>query len=382
MKKNIVTSILILTFIISCTSIQDYGEIQNDHNFISLEIAKAPSFKLETLIKDVTYIKLEVNKNSIIGDVDKILYLNERFYIFDKQITKSVFVFSKNGKFLYKINRQGHGPGEYILPIGFDVDSFENIYIGDNATRKILRYDKSGNFVDDIHCEFYFEDFSYIGNGKILINSVYTDGKPIMTLGIWDSNDDKIKRIVPSRDVYDDLDVPSFSSQNLFKSDSIIYVNPPFSNFIYKVYPNQITKAFNFNQEFCPPIEFIIDLKSDINITLRNNKYIIGVRDIYETSDFIYMKYLKQFPTNLVISKKTMNPLSYYKINDKRYLSDEQIYGIANNCFVSLIKPETANNKWKEKVNNSTLSVEQKSKLLSFNTESNPIVCLIEFNQF
>ena len=60
------------------------------------------------------HIVLETTPESTIGTIDKLIVRENKIYIMDKEITKSLFVFSIEGKFLYKINRAGRGPGEYI----------------------------------------------------------------------------------------------------------------------------------------------------------------------------------------------------------------------------------------------------------------------------
>lgn len=94
------------------------------------------SFQLDTVqasdvnpVCEVKYIPLELTDNSLIGSIDKILYRNKHFYIFDKSANMGILIFNENGKFIKVLNRTGEGPGEYIAPIDFDVDAEGNIYI-------------------------------------------------------------------------------------------------------------------------------------------------------------------------------------------------------------------------------------------------------------
>ena len=51
-----------------------------------------------------------------------------------------MYVFDKEGRFVTRIGNRGRGPGEYILPMSFTIDS-ELIGILDGGMNKLLYYD-------------------------------------------------------------------------------------------------------------------------------------------------------------------------------------------------------------------------------------------------
>lgn len=376
------TFLFITVILIGCSNVDKNIDIQIDENFRTLDLNSEVYSKSENLVKNVRYISLEGSPNPLIGDVDQIFYYKEKFYLFDRMITKSLYVFSKDGKFLYELNKFGRGPAEYNLPLGFDIDSLENIYISDNATKKILKYDSSGEFKEEFKSVAYFREFCLLSRQKILLRELYDEKGTILPLGIFEPARNRIIDVLLPRAIFDDLDVPRFGSISLFKSNNVVYFTPPFSAGIYKFSGDRITKAFGFDPELCPPSEFVNDLKTDFNVFLQNREYVVYVTNIYETSDFVSLKYQKLFPTNLLIAKKSGNTVKFLQIKDKNYLADGEFLGIADDKFISLIKPEKANEKWKKKVRESTLADEVRDQLLAFSTESNPIICLVEFNDF
>jgi hypothetical protein len=81
------------------------------------------SLSLSTKIfYDVSYTILETNKASIIGSIDKVIVDGEYIFILDRTLSSTLFMFSKNGKYITKITKIGEGPNEIIHPYDFDVD--------------------------------------------------------------------------------------------------------------------------------------------------------------------------------------------------------------------------------------------------------------------
>lgn len=75
-------------------------------------------------------MQLETTKESLIDKVDKIIFYNDKIFIMDKKISKAIFVFDLQGKFLFKISNIGKGIGEYITLTDFIVNN-DNVEIYD-----------------------------------------------------------------------------------------------------------------------------------------------------------------------------------------------------------------------------------------------------------
>ncbi len=72
--------------------------------------------------------------------------------------------FDKNGRYIKTIGRKGQGPGEFEFPVSIFIDTKDNIYVKDG--REIERFDKNGDFVERIPCDYSTFDFSippYLG---------------------------------------------------------------------------------------------------------------------------------------------------------------------------------------------------------------------------
>src|SRR4051812_29369477 len=105
MKKNFIIYLYISMILISCNGGHDDVMIKNQAHKIN--VSDIPEDNSDTsLLKSIAYIPLESNDNCLMAGVKRILFKNDKFYIFDRD-TKTVFVFNLKGDFLFKIRRIG-----------------------------------------------------------------------------------------------------------------------------------------------------------------------------------------------------------------------------------------------------------------------------------
>ncbi|CEN51539.1 6-bladed beta-propeller [Capnocytophaga canis] len=121
-------------------------------------------------------IPLESTEHSLLGNIDKMLIKNNHMYILDKEIAEAIFVFDEKGKFIYKIDRSGQGPGEYSSLDDFTIDEKTgSLLILDADQRKILYFEGS-TFTHEKKIPY---DISFISsNGENFIGVTnYCDGE-------------------------------------------------------------------------------------------------------------------------------------------------------------------------------------------------------------
>ncbi|MDR0724744.1 MAG: 6-bladed beta-propeller, partial [Prevotellaceae bacterium] len=103
----------------------------------------------------------------------QILVYKDRLYLLDRFQTKSVFCYSKDGKFLYQIDKKGQGPGEYIEICNISIDHDNDrllLYTG----HTVLEYDLDGNYVKTHNFDIWSHSFTYIGNNCTAFYGDYT----------------------------------------------------------------------------------------------------------------------------------------------------------------------------------------------------------------
>ena len=123
----------------------DFSEKKNENVW---NMSLSPStLALNERIDSISFVVLDdSNSEALFKEIDKMLYVNERFYILDYMGTSSVLVFDNKGTFLFKVGNVGQGPGEYTRVTDFDVNN-DCIYLLDSRKRMIFSYDLNGKFI-------------------------------------------------------------------------------------------------------------------------------------------------------------------------------------------------------------------------------------------
>lgn len=91
--------------------------------------------------------KPETTDESIISNICRVWHYKSCVYILDHKY--QILVFDESGKYLWKLNKRGQGPGEYTRLLDFAIDQ-KHDYLLLLAYNKILRYDLKGNYIDTI----------------------------------------------------------------------------------------------------------------------------------------------------------------------------------------------------------------------------------------
>jgi hypothetical protein len=349
-----------------------------------LEIRDLPEGD-SSVIQSITYIPLETNDNCLIGNIEKVFYRNNRFYAIDKNVTKSIFVFDAGGKFLWKIDKRGKGPGEYTELLDFDVDSIGNIYLLDNGAMKIIKYDSLGALITEYKTGNRFMEFTILNDTKILVYNVFGEEKRNTKLGILDLKKRKLNPLISSNTVFDDPDVPMFRYYALCKSRKAILYAPRFSNKVYRINPKDgaVENAIAINGIPTPTEEYLLKAKKNRVILNNEFKYLYDVNCIFETDDILYLSYLTPSRLALAYNKKSGNYVNLHFQKFRGHFGSRMILGTTDSAFISLIPSSVVQQSgWIERINQSGLDGITKEKLLKLSADSNPMLVLTKFSDF
>lgn len=123
-------------------------------------------FNYSDYIDSVVYVPLETSDECLIGEISDMHFVNDRIFV---KSGFSIFIFSKDGKFISKISRRGRGHGEYSNMAGWDVNPSNNeISIYSNADETVYVYSMQGNFLRSVRLEGIHRDFCVLPNGNYL----------------------------------------------------------------------------------------------------------------------------------------------------------------------------------------------------------------------
>ncbi len=110
----------------------------------------ASELRFSELFTKLKYVALKTNKDCFITQIDKIHFDGTYIYVFqDSERSKALFIFDKNGKHQITISDPGEGPGKFLGARDF-LCSKDTIEILDRYQQKILKYNKSGRFLQEV----------------------------------------------------------------------------------------------------------------------------------------------------------------------------------------------------------------------------------------
>lgn len=163
-KRNLAFVVIFAIIFFSCSN-KDLKVISTSILHIEIPVNQLNQLKLSDIISEFKAVKLEFTQNSMIGSVRKTVIHNGLIYILDTFGAKSVLVFNMEGKFVRRIGSLGKGPGQYLSPDDFIIDTLKN-QIEILGNRKINYFSVDGTYLRSINIgytssNFYKQDDKY-----------------------------------------------------------------------------------------------------------------------------------------------------------------------------------------------------------------------------
>lgn len=120
---------------------------------------------------------------------------NERIYVGDSG-RNDIQVFDLSGRYIFTIGKRGVGDGEFLMPLGIDIDKDGRLYVADAFNYRVQILDKDGKYIKSIG---------------------YGAGKRI-------GNFDKLKSVALDSEGHIYALDASFSNIQIFDSDNNVYM--------------------------------------------------------------------------------------------------------------------------------------------------------------
>lgn len=295
---------------------------------IHVKIPSSPSTVRLSDIAKSSLILLPTSDSLIIDEIVRIYSSADHIYMSD---VSSVYKFTRDGKFLTKLNEQGGGPNEYLNISDFFVDDEENIWILCRTTKKLYKFSAEHQFIKSIKVNLWVQNISSLGR-DILLYTGNEENTANSQLHLLDASTGLIKKTFKSIDKKMSQYM-HVKGNNVFRalSDSTCYFSQLFNDIIYKITPDSISDLYHFNWDghnipssfykkgFSNIVDFFQELHS-------KNIYAYGVNLFLETEDAYWVSYYyKQQCFHSILSKKgneqttfdqfLINTLNDYPVN-------------------------------------------------------------------
>jgi hypothetical protein len=239
--KYLFINIIIITNI-ACDSRNSYFEINNAY-LIKNKIIDGTSASEDGKFLKISDICISDEGNLYIADSNK----------------KMIFIFDKNQKYIKSFGRGGQGPGEFTGEISISAGQDKNIYAYDNGNRRIYKYSKRGEYIDQIKV------FHNLGNEVPIVNNrseiyLYSqNGYNI--IDVYNEKQKYIRSLI-------DLDIQISNNNELPKYYKYNLKNKPD--------PNSIKKILLRNGDI-----LLVINSSLIFVKIGNNENIVTYKNIY-----------------------------------------------------------------------------------------------------
>jgi len=315
--------------------------IESARNVIHVNPEQSSTKSISEIFHEVHYIKLETNKESIFGNVGKLIIYKNRLYILDKKAMKNIYVFSMDGKFLYRILKNGRGPGELAEPVDFNIKD-GHIYVLDWLLKKIAIYNLSGDLVEEKKINTRLLGFEFLNDGNVFaLNEINGNKEKDSKLVLLSLEKNKIlNKFFIDQNAQDG----NLKFDNVFFTygDSILYWQI-FDNSIYAFYNRKIHKRYEINFGKYTIGSNLLKLPLEARLTRLNRdkeQYAGLIDNVVEETDRLYFSFLHNDKTYNVFYNKNSKKVDTFLLVDKeKNIEIKKIFTKTNNFYVSVVYP-------------------------------------------
>jgi len=389
--KNHITRFLQLSLIVISFSCQNKS-LKESEDYISIDIdtiIKNTSINFSDIFSNFHIIPLESNEECQFEFLSDIKIIDSIIYVYDRFKTKSVYLFSYNGTFLSKVYNIGRGPGEYINPTDFVIDSNSGtILVYDWASKKLNEYDKQGNCIKTVTFTNRFMSF-ILDNDQIFTYIPYPENPENPDdnlLKIFDRKANLISSHLNYQSVLKGPKILEFQFGGyFFKAKNDIKFFPIYNNTVYSITNDSIhpflvlnSNEYKLTQKDLNNID--LDKPIDrINAIQRTNKF-LKVHQYSENCEIAYFIIdigFNQYHT--FYNFRTKKVKCTIRFNDDITLIFPNFSSLRENQFITYLHP-TRIAKFLELINSDKIKVSEKQKksLENVTNFSNPIIIIYD----
>lgn len=331
---------------------------------------------VEAELSSVKYVPLETSEEALVGNIKKMLYQNNLFYLFDDAL-ESILIFREDGTLVQNISRKGNGPGEYVMAMDIDVDAQGNLYVSDTGRQSIIVY--SGNDYKDfkeIKVGSPFVEFIVEDEQSVYLAGVAREGEINVNLAHLDVQSGALELLEESQ-YENEYSTLRFAPQSLFRTDYGLFYFSHLKHQILSLHDGKAAEHVTFASERWPSAEVMESWQSKNSIEiLRDRTYIHDLSAYFETDTKIFAQLTAMPPISVLADKQTGMCSILGKMADDSFPITPRVNAVGEDTFITWCAPTAQNiNKilQSEKLDEAT-----RQQFQALDEEANPIVIVFE----
>ena len=285
-----VLCICIISFsIYSCKKSVNESESNDDTvQYVEYNPDRVKNAIRDSVINKTWFVKLETNKKNLIGNIDRLLFVDNSIIVVDQHIAKAVYVFDMNGRFERQISHIGNGPKEYLAIHTVFLTPDNQIAIVDNMKSKTLFFDKNGRYLRSEKNEIRGSEVEMIDENNYVFNiysGMYYKYKSLndKSFVVLDKNGN------PKYTFAESLYSSTFHftrARNLYKFGNKVYCNVNFKNTIYEITKDSVYAKYKIKLWDDKLEERTFSSSDEVREYIDNNYFFNGI--FVELEDYSY----------------------------------------------------------------------------------------------
>lgn len=252
MFKHISLSLLTACLLYACGGPKATDVAIGTDGIRTVHIDKStPTLPLDSIVRSARYIKLETDKQSLIGQPMQVLFADSLVIVVDKLFSPRAVAFDLDGNYRCTYGVFGKGPGEYseLSAVALTSDR-RQLVIGDYAAARYHYYQLDGTFdhTDELFwrgCSFEFLTPDTIATTNF--GNVYLNGKGEQsgTLVISDIKSEKGTQLFPY--LFTNGTMPINPNGGIRKYSDTVYYIPSLTDTVYRVSPTRLEAMYSID---------------------------------------------------------------------------------------------------------------------------------------
>jgi len=334
MKTKYYLFILIALCLFSCGG---KNHQSNKLETISINGNIRQALNLSSFVDTIEFIPLETNNENLIGEVDRIIYRNGKYYLRTTHGMQNgkLSVFDNAGKYLWGLNKRGQGLGEYEELDDFSLTDSGNIVIP--TYKRIITYDSIGHFLSENRMELFMTEFLNIGNNSFIIRHFAAYHYDNNLFSIMDNKGIIKGRLFKQSNIEAKKSAFLVDARSITTYKSMIYFMYPYCDTIYSIDNKENIKRLYYIDYGSKKIpDGLIDKKDDV-FSWEKKLFIfddyLHASAIGVTDNYIYIGSInKSFQALLSLySKRNQHILTAHTLIDDMFLKGNKLTITARN---------------------------------------------------
>lgn len=340
---------------------------------------------VKDIFDSVSFVKLSNEPEATLGGIDQIELKDSLIVIRDCWSTRTVKLFSSDGKYIRNIGNYGRGPGEYLEPTFMQTTDL-NIIVWDQFNQSLLFYGYDGEFQRALKFPYIAMKFHYIDDDHVMFNTINSDNDrypEIVNYTVFES--DSLSRIAErgfyrKKNTYENL----LSPHNFFERNGTVYYHPPYCDTLYSIDGKggiRTEYAFDFGRKTVPEKLRRGNRRKELRREEAESRYLFMDGDVHLTKDFVHFGYTKAHAVHDCIYSNASRKLVTVGYRGEFFpLVFLNITGSTDDAFIGYFFPALVQNQlegWKKIPYDDLVSQFGKARTelgFSMKPEDNPVI--------